>query len=157
MGNPNGPRRQLVVAVPGKRGLGLIAVVIAILLAIVLIPLMATTMDKGPAHCGTIFASKDSWTYDSSFDPNDDSYDSGALNQRDLDRGLNSAIDDMMSDLNLGSAAYDTCQDLHRDRLVVVLTLAGGVVLFVIAGLILWLRGRRESAAGGGADPTAGD
>jgi hypothetical protein len=44
---------------------------------------------------------------------------------------------------------------LHRDRLVIVLTLAGGVLLLAIAGSILWLLGRRESAATGGGEDAA--
>lgn len=85
------------------------------------------------ANCGTVFASSDSWTYTSSFDPSDSSYYDGATSSADIEAGASAAVSDFMADLNVGAAAYGYCEGRHSDRRTLLITL--GSIAFALGAL----------------------
>lgn len=109
----------------------LLAGVGAVVLLIVCIPLMTSTMRAPGANCGTVFASSDSWTYTSSFDPSDN-YD-GAISSADIEAGASAAVSDFMADLNVGAAVYRYCEGRHSDRRTLLITL--GSIAFALGAL----------------------
>lgn len=55
------------------------------------------------------------------------------------------SIDDMMSDLDTGAAAYDACEDQHSDRAVLIYTLGGIGLALLFVALGVAISGRRNA------------
>lgn len=122
-----------------------ISAILAAVLLIVCIPLMTQTMRTDGINCGTVFASSDSWTYASTTNE-PSSYYRGATSQADLKAGAKAAVNDLMSDLSRGAAAYEYCEIKHSDRRMLLISLGSvTVLLLAVAGGSWWL-GRRQTS-----------
>ena len=119
-----------------------IALVGAAVLIVVCVPLMTQTLRGPGADCGTIFASSDSWTYESTKrDPS--SYFDGATSQAELEAGASAGVADIFADLDRGASAYDFCEQAHSDRRTLLLSLGGAAAVLVVAAVSAWIVGRR--------------
>lgn len=124
------PRNYVAIPVPGPKMAAIVCAVIATLLLLTLIPLAATTMKVPHGNCGTIFASSKTWKYDSFADAGRDAARRSVRSPADLDDFADALIDNMMADLDFGSAVYDQCKEKHQTRLIWISVVGIGAVLF---------------------------
>lgn len=135
------PRNYVAIPVPGPKVAAIICAAIAALLLLTLIPLAATTMKVPNGNCGTIFASSETWKYDSFADAANESAKRRVRSPRDLDNFADALIDNMMADLALGSAVGDQCKEKHGTRLIWISVVGTGAVL---SGLLAYYFFRRH-------------
>ncbi len=119
-----------------------VALIGAVIVVVVCVPLMSQTLRGPSADCGTIFASSDSWTYESSSrDPS--SYFDGAMSQSELEAGASAGVADIFADIDRGASAYDFCEQAHSDRRTLLLSLGGASVVLIVVSVAAWWAGRR--------------
>lgn len=149
-------RNEFTIRLPQPKTMALISVAICAAFAIILIALAATPMKFNGGNCGTIFASSDTWKYDSNLDAANDFAREFVRSPSDLDDFASSLVDNMMSDLAYGSAVYDECERRHESRLIWISVVGVGAVLFGIAAIYLF-RQHRRSVPSSPADQTDAD
>lgn len=148
--DPQQPRPPLVPT-PGMSGLRLGAILAfagAVLLIIVMVPFMSTTLRTGSdGNCGTVWASSDTWTYDSSYAGADSYFSDRPLTQSGIEADTQAAVNGMLADLKHGATVYDACTVLHEDRETLLWSLGGSALVLAAAGVGFLLTERYRSAS----------
>lgn len=140
--------RYLAIRIPRGKTLAIICAAIAALLVLGLIPFLTTTMTVPGGNCGTIFASSETWTYNSFSDAASTAAGRNVRSPADLDNYADDLVDIMMSDLNFGSAVYDHCKQRHSTRLIWIITFVVPIVLIGGASVFLFIKDWRNGRNG---------
>lgn len=140
-------RKYVALRVPASNTLAWVFAAVTALLLVAMIPLLAIPMKVPGGDCGTIFASSNTWKYDSHFDAATDlrARAQGSTSESDLDSALHGSVDAMMADLAMGRDVYAACKDEHQSRLIWIITVAVPLVLLGAASAFLVIRSKRNS------------
>jgi hypothetical protein len=135
----------LAIPIPRPKSLAIVCALIAALLLIAMIPLVASPMKVPGGDCGTIFASSDTWKYNSFGDAASDEAGRSVRSPADLDNYADDLVDIMMSDLAFGSAVYDQCKERHTTRLIWIAVVGVPAIVIGSTSVFLFVRNRRNA------------
>ena len=139
------PRKNYVaVPIPGPKAAATIFAAISALLLLTIIPLAATTMRVPHGNCGTIFASSETWKYNSFADDAKDYATQRFRSSGDLSGLADDLVEGMLADVNLGSAVYDMCKEKHKTRLIWISIVGVGAASSGILALYFFRRSRQS-------------
>lgn len=141
------PRNYLAIPLPGHKGIAIIFTAIAATFLVILISLAAMPMKVTNGDCGTVFASSDTWTYDSNIKAANDFARKSVRSSADLDRFASNLVDNMMSDLAFGSAVHDQCKERHETRLTWIVVVGITAAIFVVGAIHFGRQHRRVTSS----------
>ncbi|TXH16963.1 MAG: hypothetical protein E6R06_29780 [Mycobacterium sp.] len=156
---------HIAIRIPQPKTGALTCAIAFTLLLMVLAALAAVPMHVPNGNCGTIFASSDTWKYNSHVDAANAIARKSVHSRADLDNFASTLVDNMMNDLASGSAVYDQCKERHATRLIWISLVGATAALLAVGALYFGRRHRRAARLDSGrpndtdekSDPTASE